>query len=341
MPHHPQTSSPRARAFRSGDATLNGTLYLPKGGRALGAVVVTHTASKPLHEAPLYDHLKEMLPPLGIAVLAYDRRGSGRSGGDLKSSDYAMLADDAITAVQMLKADARIDPKRIGIWGLSQGGWLSLLAAARSPDVRFVVSIAAPIVTPDVQMMFRSENLMRVQGYSASDIEQMRAARRAVDDYMRGTGDRSAAQTLVDAIKAKPWFDELYLGKIVGDRATSRWRKEIEYDPLPTLEQVNVPALILYGAGDPVVPVATSVARINARQRSNILVRVVAGADHHMSKSMDPKAQMDPAATVLVRPDAPEYFATLASWLADQNIVRGREARNGYGRAGRIIRRDR
>lgn len=309
------------KTFRSGDATLDGTLHLPVGREALGAVVVTHSASKPLRDALLYQHLKEMLPPLGIAVLTYDRRGSGRSGGNLKDSDYAMLADDAIAAVRILKADARIDPERIGIWGLSQGGWLSLLAATRSADVRFVISIAAPLVTPDVQMMFRSENVLRINGYPQAEIEQMRAARNAVDDYMRGTGDRAAAQRLVDAVQGKPWFDQLYLGRTVGDRATSRWRKEIEYDPLPTLDQVHVPTLILFGANDPVVPVATSVARINTRLRPEITLHVVAGADHHMATSVDPKAQMDPAQSDGARPDAPEYFAILASWMTAQGIA--------------------
>jgi uncharacterized protein len=309
------------RTFRSGDATLAGTLYLPSDAQAVAAVVVTHSASKPLGDAALYRHLKEMLPPLGIAVLTYDRRGSGRSGGSLKDSDYAMLADDAIAAVRMLKADPRIDPGRIGIWGLSQGGWLSLLAAARSSEVRFVVSISAPVVTPDVQMMFRSENSMRINGYAQAEIDQMRAMRQAVDDYMRGTGERAAAQALVDAAKDKPWFDLLYMGETVADRATSRWRKEIEYDPLPTFDKVDVPALILFGANDPVVPVATSVARINARWRSNLTVRVIAGADHHMATSMSPEAQMDPAQSKHAQPEAPEYFATLASWLTGEAIV--------------------
>jgi pimeloyl-ACP methyl ester carboxylesterase len=288
----------------------------------LGAVVVTHSASKPQHDALLYQHLTEMLPPLGIAVLTYDRRGSGKSGGNLKDSDYAMLADDAIAAVQMLKVDTRIDPERVGIWGLSQGGWLSLLAAARSSDVRFVVSIAAPLVTPDVQMMFRSENAMRINGYPEVEIDQMRAMRKAVDDYMRGTGDRAAAQALVDGAKGKPWFDLLYMGKTVGDRATSRWRKEIEYDPLPTLDEVKVPALILFGANDPEVPVATSVGRIDARPHPNLTVQVIAGADHHMATSMTPQAQMDPDQTERVRPEASEYFAILTSWLTNQDIAR-------------------
>ncbi|WP_046247043.1 alpha/beta hydrolase family protein [Hymenobacter terrenus] len=310
------------KTFRNGNATLSGTLYLPRGGQVLGAVVVTHTASKPLRDAPLYRHLIEMLPPLGIAVLTYDRRGSGQSGGSLRDSDYLLLADDAIAAVRMLKTDSRIDPERIGIWGLSQGGWLSLLAATRSSDVRFVVSIAAPIVAPDVQMMFRSESYLRINDYPEADIAQMRAARQAVDDYMRGTGDRAVAQALVDAAATKPWFDQLYLGKTVGDRATSRWRREIEYDPLPTLDHVRVPALILFGANDPVVPVATSVTRINARSRPNLTVRVVAGADHHMATSMSPRAQMDPNQTERVRPEAPEYFSLLAGWLTNQEISR-------------------
>lgn len=310
------------KRFRSRNATLEGTLYLPEDRQVLGAVVVTHTASKPLRDAPLYDHLKQMLPPLGVAVLVFDRRGSGQSGGELESSDYGILADDAIAAVKMLKADRRIDPKRIGIWGLSQGGWLSLLAATRSPDVRFVVSISAPVVTPDVQMMFRSENAMRINGYSENEIEQMRKTRKAVDDYMRGTERRATAQALVDKAKTKPWFDLLYLGETVGDRATSRWRKEIEYDPLPTLDKVEVPTLILFGAGDPVVPVTTSVDRITEQPSSAYTVRVIAGADHHMATSMTPKAQMDPAETKGVRPESPEYFAILVGWLANHGITR-------------------
>ncbi|MBC7991508.1 MAG: alpha/beta fold hydrolase [Luteimonas sp.] len=311
-----------SRTFRNGDVALSGTLYLPDGGQALGAVVVTHTASKPLRDAPLYRHLIEMLPPLGIAVLTYDRRGSGQSGGKLSDSDYAMLADDAIAAVRMLRADARIDPARVGIWGLSQGGWLSLLAATRSSDVRFVVSIAAPLVSPDVQMMFRSESYMRINGYPETEINQMRATRRAVDDYMRGTGNRAAAQALVDAAATKPWFDQTYMGKTVSDRATSRWRREIEYDPLPVLDQVEAPALILFGANDPVVPVSTSVARVNSRPHPGLTVRVIAGADHHMTTSMTPQAQMNPAQTEQVRPEALEYFSILTSWMTDQEITR-------------------
>ncbi|HEY3949163.1 alpha/beta hydrolase family protein [Phenylobacterium sp.] len=320
-PASPQVMS-EEKSFENAGATLKGTLFLPKGGRALGAVVVTHGAAIPLRGASLYRHLTEMLPPLGIAVFVYDRRGSGASGGDLSKSDYAMLADDAIAAGRMLAKDPRIDPKRIGVWGLSQGGWLSLLAASKSPVFRFAVSISAPVVTPDLQMIFSSQNALRVNGYPPSDIAQMTAARRAVDDYMRGKGERATAQRLVDGIKTKPWFGLLYMSPAVGDRATSRWRREIEHDPMATLEAVKVPMLVIYGATDPVVPVATSVEKLKAvaPKLPNMEVAVIAGADHEMQTKVPAKDLLDPAKAALGTPDSTEYFGLLTSWLTKQGV---------------------
>jgi pimeloyl-ACP methyl ester carboxylesterase len=313
------------RTFENGGSKLSGTLYLAAGRKPQSAIVVTHAAGAPLRDLPLYRHLKEMLPALDVAVFVYDRRGSGKSSGDLQTSDYALLADDAIAAVRMLKADARIDSRRVGIWGLSQGGWLSLLAASRSSEPAFIISVSAPLVSPDVQMMFRSVNVLRVNGYPQADIDQMIATRKAVDDYMRGSGDRAAAQRLVDAAKAKPWFKFLYMSETVSDRATSRWRKEIEFDPLQTLGGVKVPALVIYGAADPVVPVAVSVQRLR-ESYPKLDVEVIAGADHSMQVSVSPQVQMDPARTNEQAPEAVEYFAILASWLTRHGMTTPRRS---------------
>src|SRR5688500_1989215 len=87
------------KVFRSGDAELRGTLYLRERRAPASLVVVTHGASSPLRSSPLYQHLQEMLPALGIGVFVYDRRGSGASKGSGSGGDYALLADDAIAAV--------------------------------------------------------------------------------------------------------------------------------------------------------------------------------------------------------------------------------------------------
>lgn len=311
------------RRFTSGDVELSGTLYMPASRKPVAAIVVTHSASSPLRAASLYDHLKVILPALGIAVFTYDRRGSGQSGSKDAGGNFAVLADDAIAAVKHLKTDPRIDPRRIGTWGLSQGGWISPLAASRSPDIAFVIAVSAPVVTADVQMIFSSTNHLKANGYSQADIDQMVAARKAVDNYMRGTVSRADAQAKLDSIKTKPWFKYLYMGETFRDREVSGWRKEIENDPLKNLEAVTVPTLVLYGADDAVVPVADSAQRLKgaAARMPKMQVHVIAGADHAMEMSADLKTSLDPKHDGTERPDSPEYFALLSSWLAAQGLV--------------------
>ncbi|WP_194954225.1 alpha/beta hydrolase family protein [Sphingopyxis solisilvae] len=311
------------RTFKNGDVELSGTLHMPGASNPVSAVVVTHSASSPLQTASLYDHLKTVLPALGIAVFTYDRRGSGGSGTVTAGGDFAILADDAIAAVQHLKTDPRIDARRIGTWGLSQGGWISPLAASRSPDIAFVIAVSAPVVTADLQMIFSSTNHLKANGYSQGDIDQMVAARKAVDNYMRGTVMRADAQAKLDGIKTKPWFKYLYMGETVRDREVSGWRKEIENDPLVNLKAVTVPILVLFGADDAVVPVAESAERLKAiaAQMPRMDVHVIAGADHAMVMSADLKASLDPKHDGTERPDSPEYFALLSSWLAAQSFI--------------------
>lgn len=312
-----------ARRFTSGGVELGGTLYLPRGRKPVAAIVVTHSASSPLGDASLYAHLKVMLPALGIAVFTYDRRGSGQSGTKTAGGDYAVLADDAIAAVRSLKSDPRIDPRRIGTWGLSQGGWISPLAASRSPDIAFVVAVSAPVVTADVQMLFSSTNHLRANGHSQAEIDEMTATRNAVDSYMRGTGTREAAQRLIDVAKTRPWFKYTYMGETVRDRAVSGWRKEMENDPLRNLSAVKVPMLVLFGADDAVVPVADSTRRLKAiaARMPKMRVHVIAGADHSMHMAADRKTTLDPKYDGKETADSAEYIAVLSSWLAARGMT--------------------
>jgi hypothetical protein len=316
------------RTFYNGATPLSGTLFAPATGQNLPVVVVFHAATIATRDQPLYRHLVQMLPALGVAVFIFDRRGSGKSGGAPADGDYEALADDGIAALHMLTHEPRIDPKRIGFWGLSQGGWISLLAASRTHDAAFAVAISAPMTTPDVQMIFATSNILRIKGYSQADIDEAVAARKAVDDFERGKLDRKSAQARVDAASTKPWFPLIYMSKTFHDPDQSGWAKEIRHDPLATLDQVKVPTLVIYGAADPWVPAKLSVEALtaSAARHPNITTRVIAGADHDMMLSASPAAQIDPAGLKAQAPEAPEYFAILASWLTAQGIARAPSA---------------
>jgi uncharacterized protein len=312
------------RTFQSGAVTLSGTLHVPNTGGLVPAVIVFHAASSPTRDNPLYAHLVEMLPPLGIAVLVFDRRGSGRSGGRLEGADYTLLADDGISAQRMLAQDPRIDPRRIGFWGLSQGGWLSLLAASRSPQAAFAISISAPMTTPDVQMNFAVANILRIKGFPQSDIDQAIAARTAVDDFQRGKRDRASTQRILDAATTKPWFAHTYLETTFKDPDQSGWAKELRHDPMATLDVVKQPTFVIYGSADPWVPVQASLDRLRASsaRHPNVEVAVIAGADHAMATSVSIADQIDPEISARAAPQSSAYFGLLGAWLARQGLAR-------------------
>lgn len=199
--------SEQAIALQNRGARLSGTLYYPAGGRALGTVIVLHGAGAPLRSEPLYAHLKTMLPALGMAVFVYDRHGSGGSqNGGADPGDFDLLAADAVAAFGALSRNPVVDPRRMGFWGLSQGGWLTLLAAAKEPRAAFAVAASAPMAAADAQMNFAVANILHINGYPKSVVDAAIAARTAVDDFTRGKRSRAEAEAAEAAIRDKPWY---------------------------------------------------------------------------------------------------------------------------------------
>ena len=306
--------------FANGAAQLKGTVYLPKTGNDLAAVVVLHHAGLPARDANLYRHLCEGLPAIGIAVLVYDRRGSKQSSGDLNKADYETLADDAVAGQHALAKFSRIDPHKIGFWGLSQGGWLAVLAAGRSKDAAFAIAVSSPLVTADEQMQFATRNLLTVRGYSQSDVQDMLAARKAWTGYLHGKSSRDQAVEALRKAEAKPWFDISYLpraSQLTNDPEHDANRRRLDDDPIAAARQVKVPLLFLYADSDPWVPVGESAQRVQslAKELPNIEYAVVSNANHEMMFPGNEKMQVDQETTRNEAPQAPTYFMFLASWI--------------------------
>lgn len=309
--------------FTNGDAQLAGTVYRPANGDHLPAVVVLHDASVPARASALYRHLAESLPAMGIAVLIYDRRGTGASSGSLQSISYETLADDAIAGKNALAKLPQINPAKIGFWGLSQGGWLAVLAAGRSKDAAFAISVSAPLVTPAQQMEFATTNLLTIRGYSSEDVKQMVDARKAWAGYLRGTNSRAAAVDALQKAETQPWFKLSFLPKaenLTTDPEHSSSRKQIDDDPITAVRRVKAPLLFIYGGADPWVPVGESVQqlRLLINQQHNIQYAVVARANHEMMFVEHDTMDFDSTTMNAAAPQAPAYFMLMSSWLCRQ-----------------------
>jgi hypothetical protein len=304
--------------FGNAGAELVGTVYLPETGDHLPAVVVLHHAGAATRDAALYRHLREGLPALGFAVLIYDRRGSGQSSGNLHGIDYETLADDAVAGQHALAKLSRIDPTKIGFWGLSQGGWLAVLAAGRSRDAAFAISVSAPLVTADEQMQFATRNLLALRGFSQEDVQEMLETRSAWTGYLRGTNSRAVAMDALTKAQSKPWFDLTYMPKVSALTNDPAIRRKMDDDPAAAILKAKVPLLFVYGGADPWVPVIQSMQRLKALsgQLHNIESVVIANANHELmfpvKETMDVQADTNREDA----PQSPTYFILLGSWLS-------------------------
>jgi hypothetical protein len=235
----------------------------------------------------------------GFAALTYDKRGVGESTGDFRTGPFMDLCDDGLAAVDYLKSRKEIDPRHIGVWGLSQGGWLGPLAASRSADISFVIAVSGPGVSPGEQMLVYYANELRDRGMPEADVREADALRRDVWNYLfTGKGYEKARREL-DEARSKRWFGEVNSQQ---DRlfeplqkpseldqpgsAILRFRREMAYDPVPALQALRVPALFLFGADDRLIPVeksATIIRDILTRSgHSDFTIQVFDHDDHGM-----------------------------------------------------------
>jgi pimeloyl-ACP methyl ester carboxylesterase len=306
--------------FVSGKITLAGTLVLPHAAGRHPAVVLFHGSGP--QERDLFT--ARWFRAQGIAALAYDKRGVGESGGDFRKVPFMDICDDGLAAIDYLKSRKEIDAKRIGVWGLSQGGWLGPLAASRSADVAFVIAVSGPGVSPGEQMIVFYANELRAGGAAESDIQEAGNLRREVYDYLyTGKGYENAKADL-DRAHARPWYNEV---KSQRDNLFERLQKpselnerdhpnlirfarEMHYDPVPALQALRVPALFLFGDQDQLIPVEKSVEVIRRvltqSGHRDFTIRVFHNVDHGMYlKAGGTYGEI-----------APEYLATMRSWLA-------------------------
>jgi dipeptidyl aminopeptidase/acylaminoacyl peptidase len=120
--------------------TLGGILFrpeIPSGTR--GAVLVLHGwATAGTNGAAVVENRARRYSEDGYVALALSMRGWPTSGG---ADDCGLRQpDDVVAAVRWLAGQPGVDPARVALVGFSQGGQVSLLAAARGAAVRTVVA---------------------------------------------------------------------------------------------------------------------------------------------------------------------------------------------------------
>jgi dipeptidyl aminopeptidase/acylaminoacyl peptidase len=149
---------PEVVTFKATDGTdVYARLYRPAQPVAGGpAVVFVHGAgylqnahkwwSQYFREYMFHNFLADH----GYTVLDIDYRGSAGYGRDIRTGIYRFMGDkdltDHVDGARFLTEQYQVDPKRIGIYGGSYGGFITLMAMFTKPDV-FAAGAALRSVT--------------------------------------------------------------------------------------------------------------------------------------------------------------------------------------------------
>jgi dipeptidyl aminopeptidase/acylaminoacyl peptidase len=145
--------TPRQVLFDSSDGLhLHGQIFLPRNEIAAGqkraAILFVHGGPKRqmmlgYTDMDYYSNayaMNQYLTSLGFVVLSVNYRCGTGYGLDFRQCEDAGATggteyNDVLAAAKYLRSLPEVDPKRIGIWGGSYGGYLTALALARNSDL--------------------------------------------------------------------------------------------------------------------------------------------------------------------------------------------------------------
>lgn len=216
--------------FSSEGISLDGAIFKPRHPYA--ALVIVHGSGQEKKMA----EMASLLARNGIAVLTYDKRGVGESGGiyagpevgtnNIDDSNLNLLALDASAAANVLLANLPAKHGPLGLMGFSQAGWVIPLAAKKNSHINFMVLFSGPVVTTLEQLRF--------QFYTQS----------------------------------KPNFWETHTeaearGHVLND--PDKYQFTVT-DPRDALGKLSIPGLWIYGGRDVQVPVVFSIENLNVLQ---------------------------------------------------------------------------
>lgn len=289
--------APRVRGYREVEVNfagrdgtrLAGSLFLPDRPARLPAVVMAHGSGAQTRNG-FYGHIRflaEAFARRGIAVLAFDKRGTGRSLGDWERAGFATLADDVAAAVAYLRTRTDIRPDRIGLTGSSQAGWIMPMAATRAGDIRFIqhFSAASPMGVRE-QERRRLILQMQAERFDQSEIDRAVRIRDMMDDYAATGRNWEALEQAAAPVAGERWMRQFIGGLPAREAPDWPWLREaFGYDTRPDFARFAGSWHVLYGDRDPIAPIREGRLMLEAAVRGgpsrDVTIEVIPHGTHN------------------------------------------------------------
>jgi uncharacterized protein len=313
--------------------TLAGTLSIPKGKGKHPAVILFTGSGPQDRDMTLMGHkpflvLANHLTRQGFAVLRLDDRGAGKSGGNHTLATTQDFVSDAQAAYTFLKQHQLINPKKVGLLGISEGALIASSVAAANKDVAFVVLMAGSAV-PGVELLVsQNEAILRAQ-FSEEALQKYLNLRRTQFEVAASDAEVFEASQRIRALeqeaRTKLTAEDKQLALVLTPQAenavvaliSTPWmRYFLAYDPAPALLQLKMPVLALNGSKDVQVPAAANLAAteqaLKAAGNKRYTIKELPGLNHIFQTANT--GQVHEYATI-EETMAPVAMETISAWM--------------------------
>ena len=327
-PQTPQPPFPYQSAevtFKNEQAgiTLAGTYTVPADMGPFPAVVLLTGSGPEDRNETILGHqpfavLADYLTRHGIAVLRFDDRGVGQSGGTLAGTTSADYTTDAQAALAWLRAQPGIRKSQVGLLGHSQGGTAAIGAAIQPAGPDFLVLLAAPALPGDELIVQQSLALARLQTSDAAQLATTEKMQRAMTQIIQQNPDNAQART-----KLLAYYNGInpqlaaQLEPQLAMLTSPDYRHLLADRPAQALAKVKCPVLALGGSNDRQVPasinLAATTAGLKAAGNRDVTVQELPGLNHlFQAASTGSPAEYG----TIEETFAPGALAVIGDWIA-------------------------
>jgi pimeloyl-ACP methyl ester carboxylesterase len=300
--------------FRSGKFRVVGDLRMPEGEGPHPVIIMGHGSGSATRNGSVpFSPLIEIFLRNGYAVFSWDKPGSGESTGEF-SDEITQRADILVDGIEVLTEHPSIDPDRIGLWGISQAGWVMPLALEITDDVSFMIVVSGGAEDSIEQGAYQFGQNIACDGGSADHAAlaerymAQRAKATSYDEY------REAVDVLmgIPSVKYNMGF-EITEEKDWEPRPRD-WDSFI--DPMEVIEHTTIPMLVFFGELDknidPVQGAKAYEAALQKAGNQNYRIVVIPGVAHTLTQAKTGCLNETWGTSY-----APEFLETMETWLQD------------------------
>lgn len=279
-------------SFRgNGDVQLRGTFARPSGAGPFPGVVLlqgsqARTRDYRIAGHDLFEALADSLVQRGFAVLRYDKRGTGASGGDRMQVSLEADVEDAAHALQWLRGRPEVTPSRTGFVGNSLGTLIATRASnsevldAAPSGLALLMPMAEPIGSV---FLWQNRQRFRENGRTPAAVDSLtNALEQAHAALRRPTDSLTAAQAV------RPFANTLSPDnpdRFIWAHTVPLFRELLRADPIASARTAPSPMLAIFGENDQGLPPdrhAQPFDSLIANRSDGSAVHRVAGVNHWM-----------------------------------------------------------